>query len=123
MDTLDPLQELEAEYSPEEDRPLSSYAAITAAHVGLVGAAIAVAARKGRLPERLGPADLALGAFATYKLSRLMARGTVTSPLRAPFTEFEGPSDKPAELKERVRGSGWRHAIGELLTCPFCLSH
>ncbi len=123
MDTLDPLQELEAEYSPQEKRPLGSYAAITAAHVGMVGVAIAVAARKGRLPERLGPADLALGAVATFKLSRLISRGTVTSPLRAPFTEYAGPSDQPAELDEEVRGSGWRHAIGELLTCPFCISH
>jgi Protein of unknown function (DUF1360) len=28
----------------------------------------------------------------------------------------------PAELSEEVRGSGPRHAVGELLTCPFCLS-
>jgi hypothetical protein len=26
-------------------------------------------------------------------------------------------------VKEEVRGTGLRHAVGELLTCPFCMSH
>ena len=44
----------------------------------------------------------------------------MTSPLRAPFTRFEGPQGN-AELAEEVRGSGARKAVGELVTCPFCL--
>jgi hypothetical protein len=28
----------------------------------------------------------------------------------------------PAELKEGVRGKGLRKAVGELVSCPFCLS-
>jgi len=44
----------------------------------------------------------------------------VTSPLRAPFTTFEGTSGE-AELAESVRGTGMRKAVGELVTCPFCL--
>lgn len=59
--------------------------------------------------------------MATHKLSRLLARGSVTSPLRAPFTQFEGAAGL-AEHHERPRGeSGVRHTVGELLTCPFCL--
>ena len=48
-----------------------------------------------------------------------LTRGS-TSPLRAPFTRFAGTSGE-AELAEEVRGSGPRKAIGELVTCPFCL--
>ncbi len=45
----------------------------------------------------------------------------MTSPLRAPFTRYEG-SAGPAEVSEDVREQGQlRHSLGELLTCPFCL--
>ena len=52
-------------------------------------------------------------------MARLLTKDTVVSPIRAPFTRFEGPGG-PSEVNERVRGRGWRHAIGELITCPFC---
>src|SRR5690606_8159414 len=77
--------------------------------------------RNRRLPERIDPQDIALVALATHKLSRLVSKDPVTSPLRAPFTRFRGVSG-PSELREEVRGHGSRHAVGELLTCPFCLS-
>jgi hypothetical protein len=57
---------------------------------------------------------------ATHKLSRILAKDPVTSPLRAPFTTFNGTSGE-AELAEEVRGSGRRKALGELVTCPFCI--
>jgi len=44
----------------------------------------------------------------------------VTSPLRAPFTRYEGPSG-PAELTEQVRGQGSRKTVGELISCSFCI--
>jgi hypothetical protein len=109
-------------YSPDEHRPLAGYLAIGAVHVGLVGGGLAVAIRQGKLPDKVRPSDLALGAVAIYKLSRLLARSPVTSPLRAPFTQYEDVSG-PAELEEEVRGTGLRKAIGELVTCPFCLAH
>jgi hypothetical protein len=46
-------------------------------------------------------------------------QGPGTSPLRAPFTRYDGTSG-PAEVSEEVRGSGARKAVGELFTCPFC---
>ena len=50
------------------------------------------------------------------------ARGSVTSPVRAPFTEFEDAAGA-AEHQEAARGEhGVRHTIGELITCPFCLA-
>ena len=50
-----------------------------------------------------------------------IAKENVTSPIRAPFTRYVGAGD-PAELNEEVHGHGTRHAIGELITCPFCLA-
>jgi hypothetical protein len=64
--------------------------------------------------------DVALLSVATHKIARTLAKDPITSPLRAPFTTFQGTSGE-AELAEEVRGTGVRHALGELLTCPFCL--
>ena len=49
-----------------------------------------------------------------------LAKDPVTSPLRAPFTTFEGTSG-PAELAEEVRANGNKKTIGELVSCPFCI--
>jgi uncharacterized protein DUF1360 len=88
--------------------------------VASVGVAL-VARASGRAPERYALTDVLVGGLATHKFSRLLARGSVTSPVRAPFTEFSGAAGS-AEHDERPRGdSGVRHTVGELLTCPFCL--
>jgi hypothetical protein len=89
-------------------------------YAGVLGVLAAVARLTGRnVPDSLPAKDIALSALATYKLSRLIAKDPVTSPLRAPFTTYEGTSG-PAELEEEVRGSGARKTAGELITCPFC---
>jgi Protein of unknown function (DUF1360) len=118
----DRLREEERAYAHGEDRPLGGYARVMTTYaVGVAGLAALVAARRRPLPERPSLADLALTAFATAKVSRLVSRDVVTSPLRAPFTRFESQGG-PAEVNEEVRGAGMQHAVGELLTCPFCLS-
>ena len=109
-----------AAYRDGEERPLGSFLAVMGAYGALVGAA-GVAARRRGLPERVAWSDLALSSVATYKVSRLLAKDPVTSPLRAPFTRFAGTSGD-AELADEVRGTGPRKAIGELVTCPFCLA-
>ena len=87
----------------------------------VVGTLIAVARRAGTdVPDGLPARDIALSAVATHKLSRLLARDPVTSPLRAPFTTYRGTAG-PAELAEDVRGDGMRKTVGELVTCPFCI--
>lgn len=108
-------------YDDQGEVPLPGYAGSLAAF-GLAVAAVTAAGRSsGRgLPERYQLADIALGALATHKFTRLLSKGSVTSPLRAPFTEFEEPAGS-AELNEKARGGRVRHTIGELLTCPFCL--
>jgi hypothetical protein len=109
-------------YAPPDKRPpLLSYAAAMALFNTLFAAALLLARRRGRpLPERVGAADLLTIGVASHKLSRLIAKDKVTSPLRAPFTEFEGEAG-PAEFSEASRGSGARKAIGEMLVCPYCL--
>ncbi|MFE6746439.1 DUF1360 domain-containing protein [Kitasatospora purpeofusca] len=107
-------------YKDGNDRPLAAYTGLMAVY-GAAVAGIAAAARSGRreLPDPR-PWDVALNALSTHQLSRLLTKDPVTSPLRAPFTRFEGTS-APAELKEEVRGTGARKAVGELVTCPFCV--
>jgi hypothetical protein len=110
------------DYAPAGERPpLRAYAAAMVLFNSLFGAALIVARRRGReLPRRPPLGDIALVGIASHKLSRLIAKDKVTSPLRAPFTELEG-SGGPGELEEKARGTGARRAIGELLICPYCL--
>lgn len=108
-------------YSHGEDRPLGSYGVILTAYGLAVGAGVAIARLTGRRPPAPGPGDVVLMSVTTHKLARTLAKDPVTSPLRAPFTRYEGVSG-PSELSEEVRGTGARHAIGELLSCPFCLA-
>ncbi|MGY1692861.1 DUF1360 domain-containing protein [Geodermatophilus sp. SYSU D01105] len=112
-----------AEYSQGEARPLAGDLGAMGVYVGLVSAGIAAVRASGReLPDRIPPGDAALLAIATFRLSRRIAKDPVTSPLRAPFTAFQGPSGH-AEVAEEVREHGGvKHAVGELLTCPFCLA-
>ena len=120
----DALRRVEQQYSThaDEDRPLAGYLVTMGAYGTYVAALVAAAVRTGRRPpERVHPYDLALFSVATHKLSRLITKDSITSPLRAPFTRFKGVGG-PAELDEEVRHQGGiKHSLGELLTCPFCL--
>jgi len=101
--------------------PTHDYAALVAAFNGLLAAGLlARKCSREPLPKRIEPKDLALFALATQKLSRVITKDKVTSAFRAPFTEVEGKGG-PGEVEERAKGRGLRRAIGELLTCPFCL--
>ena len=108
------------QYAGDSDRPLGSFLAIMAAYGGTVVGLSAAVRRRGGLPDRLALSDLALLSVGTHKLSRLLTKDVVTSPLRAPFTEFV-QATQAGELQEKVRGTGPRRAIGALVTCPFCV--
>lgn len=73
------------------------------------------------MPVRPAWSDLALISVATHRLSRLVTKDSVTAVVRAPFTRFEEPAGE-GEVNEEVRGTGLRHGVGELLTCPFCIA-
>jgi len=116
------IQRQAEEYQQGAERPLGTYVGTLGAYGALLGGLLGAAGltRRG-LPRRIRAGDLALMACTTHKLSRLIAKDPVLSPLRVPFTRYEGVS-APAELSEDVRGHGVRHGIGELLTCPFCMA-
>ena len=114
--------DVERAYQGDADRPLGGYLIALAGYAAEVGVIAGAALLRGRrLPERFSFGDTALLSVATHKLSRLIAKDAVLSPLRAPFTRYQEPAGG-AELNESVRGHGVRHAIGELISCPFCLA-
>lgn len=115
------LAEVTARYRRGHDRPLGSYGAIDAIYVGLLGAVGLVARHQRRPLPRLSPQDIALIGVATHRLSRTIAKDPIASPIRMPFTEYAGTA-APAELHEEVVAGGFGHAVGELVTCPFCLA-
>lgn len=108
-------------YSPDQSKPLRGYAVLTLAfNTGVAAFTITQARSRRSLPERIPPSDIVLLGLATFKLSRLITKDKVTSFLRSPFTRFER-SGAPGEVVEKPRGDGVRRAVGELLTCPYCL--
>jgi hypothetical protein len=118
------LNRLRRDYAPHEHRPLDGYVVTMGAFGALAGTLAVTAKLTGRsVPERPSTADVVLISVATHKLSRLIAKDAITSPLRAPFTRYAEPSGS-GEINEEVRdqGSTLRHSIGELVSCPFCLA-
>ncbi len=110
-------------YRQGEDRPLGGYVAVMAAFAALVAGAAGLAAATGRrLPDGFGAWDLLLITAGTHKLSRTLTKDAVASPLRAPFARYSGTGGPAEVMEEASEASGLRHAIGELVTCPFCLN-
>jgi uncharacterized protein DUF1360 len=122
-----PSQQAEAEQAQSQNgtgggaeprERLAPYGVLAGAYAGALGAFLW--RFRDRLPERISAGDLALLGIASHKTSRSIAKDKVTTPLRAPFTEHEGAGG-PGEIEESPTGTGMRHTVGELLTCPFCL--
>ncbi len=90
----------------EQYRPLAAYGVLTATFNAGLAAFLVAAERRGKLPERYAPGDLALIAVGTFKLSRVIAKDRVTSVLRAPFTRHEGSAGH-GEVDEAARGWRW----------------
>jgi hypothetical protein len=117
------LEQEQSAYADGSDRPLFGYLAIAAAYAATTAGGVVLVRRsdpkfRGAIPPR----DVLFISVATFQLARVITKKPITSFLRAPFTKYEGVSG-PAELDESVRGRGVRHALGELLTCPFCMAH
>lgn len=110
-------------YAAGHDRPLSGYLATMVWYAGTTLALAGLTRLLGRRPPaRVSGWDLVLWTGATHKLARLVSKDAVTSPLRAPFTRYREPAGH-AEVNEEVRAeSSGRHAVGELVSCPFCLA-
>ncbi|MFD0818958.1 DUF1360 domain-containing protein, partial [Micromonospora zhanjiangensis] len=124
MSVRDRLARLRRAYAPHEHRPLDGYLVAMGTYAGVTATIAGLARATGRsMPVRPAAADVVLLSIATHKLSRLLSKDAITSPLRAPFTSYQRPIGS-GEVMEQVRdqGSSAKHAIGELLSCPFCLA-
>jgi hypothetical protein len=107
-------------YAPER-HVLGAHATLTATFLIAFAGSLVAARRSGkRLPERIGVWDTITAGVATHKLTRLIAKDKVTSFIRAPFVTSQAPSGR-GEVTSQPRGRGLQFAIGELLTCPYCL--
>ena len=120
MSGAEPAQWVFEGYDGGEE-PLPSYAALAGVFNLILALFLLVARKTGRrIPERIETRDIALLGVATHKLSLLLARDAITSPLRAPFTELK-EKQSPKNVDEKPRGEGLRRSLGELLTCHFCV--
>lgn len=115
------LERERQEHANGAERPLGGYAVLLGSYALTVLTLGFVVRRRRKLPFRPAAPDLAMVAVASHKVSRVLAKDTVLAAVRMPFTRFEEASGA-GEVNESVRGKGLRHAVGELLTCPFCLA-
>jgi Protein of unknown function (DUF1360) len=107
--------------SASDPRPLGGYALLLTTY-GIAFGTMTLALRKRAKQVRpLTVLDLLLYGLATEHLSRLITKDSVTAVVRAPFTRFEEPIGE-GEVNEKVVAPGVGHAVGELLTCPFCIA-
>lgn len=117
------IARLQRQYAHGQPRPLLGYLALSSTYsVGAITLGL-IAHRRGE--GRITTRDLLLITVATHRLSRTLAKDAVTSPMRAAFTRYTGPG-LPSEVNEEVAPDQEHdqlgHAIGELVSCPFCLA-
>ncbi|MGW3466519.1 DUF1360 domain-containing protein [Streptomyces olivaceoviridis] len=111
-----------ARYDDQDEVPLGGYAALASVFLAGTGAFVLLARRRGvRLPQQVPPWDVALLGAAAYKTSRVLAKDKITSFLRAPFTR-RADEGEASEVMDEPRGDGLRRAVGDLVSCPFCVA-
>jgi Protein of unknown function (DUF1360) len=111
-------------YANGDRRPLRGYVVLASGYAALAASVLALARRRQDEDRtRIGWDDLARTAVATHRVSRILTKDAIASPLRAPLTRYEGPG-LPGEVTEQVAPAVKRqpvlHALAELVTCPFC---
>jgi len=106
----------------KQERPLAAYAVLATGFAAAFGSFVAGRRAQGELPERISPTDVVLLGVATHKASRLITKDRIAAFVRAPFAEPRADSSVPGEVEDRARGEGAQAAVGQLLTCPHCLS-
>jgi hypothetical protein len=117
--------QVQQQYAHGEPRPLKGYLALMGVYGVLSGGLVAWSRTRAPADRALRWGDVARLAVATARLSRLLTKDSVTSPLRAPLTRYSGQG-QPSEVNEEVagwaRGRPLPHAVAELVTCPFCMA-
>lgn len=98
--------------SPEARSSESPYGVL----MGAFAALLLLAGRTSRDKEHVpfAPWEIACLGLASHDIARILARDRIAVFLRAPFAS--------GEAAQEPRGQGIRRAVGELLTCPHCLS-
>jgi hypothetical protein len=112
-----PFDQLGEDYGKRR-APLGGYASLITLFAVVAGGFLVF--KRRTLPDRIPLSDLLILGMATQKVSRVVTRSRVASVVRAPFTTYEGSAGS-GEVEERPRGTGLRRAIGELVSCPFCM--
>ena len=102
-------------YKGGEDMPLGAFSALMGAYGLAMGGFFLAAKLTKREMPKVSIGDIALLGVATHKVSRLVTKDWVTSPIRAPFTEYQGDAGS-GEVKESPRGTGMQRATGALFT-------
>jgi len=111
------LRQLFQDYGSDQPLPQLAYLLLCYSAFFQVVEALA----RARQYSMLGFKDLIILGMSTHKLARIIAKDRITSPLRAPFTRFD-KSAGGGEVEETVRGKGVQAVVGELISCPYCMS-
>ena len=100
---------------PEPPTEAIDYGALNALY-GLLLTGVAVAARNRKWSEDpIMGAELLPMSAATFALAKVIAREKIGTWVREPFV------DEGSGGKQRPRGRGLRHAVGELVSCTRCV--
>jgi len=110
-----------AEKEECEEQLLAEYAALLGFYIASVAVLTGAAIEQKRFPKRFSLLDLALLSIATHKLSRIIAKDRITGILRAPFVCYIR-SAGAGEVEEEPRGRGIQRGIGQLISCPYCIT-
>ena len=116
------FQALTRDYS-DPPQPLGAYLSLMGIFCALVsGLAGAVWLTRSKLPKKAPKAgEILLLGIATHKLSRIVTKDLVTAPLRAPFVRYKQGAGEGEVEEESRRTHGLTEAVGDLLTCPYCI--
>lgn len=128
LDNRNQEQERNPEWTGELGRnplPLEGYATLLAIYGTGTAGLLAWAARNEHTFDDISLQDLLVLGVGSHKLARMISKDRVGTVLRQPFTEYDGTDGAlPGEAKEsarRDRGS-FIQAVGELLSCPYCMT-
>ena len=97
----------------------ATYVALSSAFTALFTVFSFIEHRRGKT-EAFTALDLAMLGLASYRTGRMVAYDKVFETERMPFAETV-PDPTGAGETVVPRGTGVRHAIGELICCPICI--
>jgi hypothetical protein len=108
------VQERTESGTMRQQRSYPSYAFLITMYNAIFGAFLLLyRQREEESLERLTGLDVALLAFATLRVAKLVSEDEITSIIREPVIDDLGGEKRP-------RGNGFRRSLGKLVLCPTC---